>query len=70
MKTPKEVIITALNSYKGDDLEHAEMAFKNYTRDQLNKEYGQSGKTCRQVIDGLRKHREEVNNAIVWANTL
>ena len=70
MRQSKEVILAALRNLDGDDLERAEIAFKNYTPEQLNKEYGQSGKTCKEILDGYRKHRAEIKNAIMWANTL
>lgn len=70
MKTPKQVILNALNCYKGDDLERAELAFKGLPDDMLNSEYGQSGQTCKQILDGYREARAEINNAIMWANTL
>ena len=64
MRQPKEVILDALNNYHGDDLERAEIAFKNFSTQQLNEQYGQSGKTCRQILEGYRKHSAEVENAI------
>lgn len=64
MKSPREVILVALNNYGSDDLERAEMAFKYYSQEQLNKEYCHSGKTCREILDGYRVHRQEVENAI------
>lgn len=70
MRQPKEVILWALENAMGDDLERAEIAFKNYTPEQMATEYGQSGKTCQQILDGYRAHREEVENAILWARTL
>ena len=70
MKQPKQVILDALHRYGGDDLERAEMAFRHLSKEQLNQEHGQSGKTCQEILDGYKKHRSEVKNAILWANTL
>lgn len=44
MRQPKEVILDALQQYKGDDLERAESAFRHFSEERLDKEYGQSGK--------------------------
>ena len=66
MRQPKEVILDALNQYRGDDLERAEIAFLDLSDIELNKEYGASGKTCREILAGYRKHRAEVNNAAQW----
>ncbi len=70
MKQPKEVILYALKNSRGDDLERAETAFKDLSPQELDEQYGQSGKTCQQILDDYRDHRKEIDNAIVWANTL
>lgn len=70
MKSPKQVILDALQRYKGDDLERAEFAFKNLPDDKLDKEYGQSGQTCREILEGYRQQRAEVENAFLWLNSL
>jgi hypothetical protein len=55
MKRPKEVILDALQQHKGDE---------------LDKEYGQSGRTRRQILNGYKRRRNEIENAILWINTL
>ena len=70
MKKPKEVILDALQQYKGHNLEKAEKAFRNLSSDELDKEYGQTGKTCRQILDSYKHRRDEVENAILWVDAL
>ena len=70
MRTPKQVILDALSQYMGGDLERAEAAFKNLSEDELNKEYGQSGQTCKEILEEYRERQAEVKNAIMWAITL
>lgn len=70
MRQPKEVILAALNNFRGDDLERAKMAFRNLSTQQLNEQYGQSGQTHQQILDIYQERRNEVDNAIMWANTL
>ena len=70
MTTPKETILAALRNYRGDDLERAEMAFRHYNPKQLNEEYGQSGKTCLEILEGYSDHSREVDAALKLAETL
>lgn len=70
MRKPKEIILDALEQYKGHNLEKAETAFRNLSNDELDKEYGQTGKTCRQILDEYRRHRDEIENAILWVDAL
>jgi hypothetical protein len=69
MRQPKEVILAALQQYEGDNLERAEMAFKHLTDAELDIQHGESGKTCRQILEGYRTFRAEVENARIWVNT-
>ena len=43
----------------GDDLERAEMAFDGMTSKQLDQQYGFGGNTRKQILEGLRKQRQE-----------
>jgi hypothetical protein len=63
MKTPQEFLRYAMQCARGDDLERATAAFKHLSDEQLDKEYGQSGQTCRQILDGYKKRRKEWNAA-------
>lgn len=41
----------------GDDLERAEMAFRNLSPRQMQEEYGNSGLTCQAILDDYRRER-------------
>lgn len=70
MKQPKEVILSALHQYRGDNLERVQNAFRNFSSEKLNEQYGSSGKTCQEILDEYQEKRDKVDNAIMWANTL
>lgn len=54
----------------GDSLERAEMAFHGYTDAQLDQEYGQSGETCREILEGYREDRRLWDEACEYVNAL
>lgn len=66
MRPVREVLLHALRNFKGDDLERAERAFAGYSSHAMAQEYGRSGQTCQEILDGYRSSREEVNRAIKW----
>ena len=66
MRTPKEVIKSALRQHEGDDLERAKNAFRHCTQAQMQEEYGQSGKTRAQIVAEYEAHRAEVTTALSW----
>jgi len=73
MRTSKEVILDALYYYREnneDILERAKMQFRGWSESNLNKGYGDSGQTHKQILDECREHQTEINNTIIWANTL
>lgn len=70
MKEPRKVVRDALQNLRGDDLERAEKEFMNYSEEELDKKYLQSGKTCREILSKYQEHRKEIDNAILWVNTL
>jgi len=70
MRTPKQVILNALQNHRGDDLERATAAFRNFSDKQLDEQWGQSGQTCRQILEEYRAHTEEVEMAIEFAMSL
>ena len=47
-----------LSNAGGDDLERAECAFRGMSEKELDQQYGQSGNTCREILDGYRKKRQ------------
>lgn len=50
-------ILKCVGRTDGDDLERAENAFRNLSAQQFDQQYGQSGKTCRQILEGYRTQR-------------
>lgn len=48
--TPAERLRHAMDRDKGDNLERARAAFRAHTPEMLDREYGQSGKSCRQIL--------------------
>ena len=65
--TAKEKLMQIVECAKGDDLERAERAFRGLTGDQLNEEYGQSGRTKGEILEGYRKERREWEQAYALA---
>ena len=61
--TAAEQLLRIVRDAKGDDLERAEMAFANRP-DLLDHEYGQSGQTRRQILEGYRRGRAEWRGAL------
>jgi hypothetical protein len=53
----RDYILNCVGRTDGDDLERAENAFRNLSEQQLDQQYGQSGTTCRQILDGYRTQR-------------
>lgn len=60
----KETIIHALNNHRGDDLERAKSGFRGLPDSEMDKQYGQSGKTRRQMIAEYQQHVDRVEKAI------
>jgi hypothetical protein len=57
------IIKRAMDNARGDDMERAQHAFGRMTDAQLDQEYGSSGQTCRQILEGYRQHRQQHNEA-------
>lgn len=60
----------AVNGALGDDLERAEWAFKNRTPEQMGQQYGESGRTCQEILDGYRQRRESDKQVAAFAEQL
>lgn len=56
-KEQADYIRRCVGKSDGDDLERAENAFRNLSEQQLDQQYGQSGKTCRELLDVYRQNR-------------
>lgn len=53
----KEYICGALIRRTGDNLERCQMSFNNLTDKEMQNEYGQSGMTCKKILDDYKKER-------------
>jgi len=69
MPTAKETIRKALEAYRGDNLYRAQAAFRNCTPQQMQEQYGQSGQTRQEIVDGYQRHEDAVNAAIRWLSS-
>lgn len=58
--------IKGLEQMRGDDLARAERQFRDCTPQQMKQQWGQSGKTCQEVLDEYRAHATKINQAIEW----
>ena len=47
------------NAPASDSLERAEAALKGYASEEMDSDYGQSGETCRSILDEYRTGRRE-----------
>ena len=68
--TAKEKLIRIVEEAKGDNLERAEHAFRGLAGDQLNEEYGQSGRTKGEILDGYRRERADWKSAYALAKAV
>lgn len=64
--TIRKTLLDALDVYQSDSLERAEFAFRGFTPAQMAQQYGQSGQTRQEVLDGYRQHRAIVTTAREW----
>lgn len=61
-----DLAVKALERMRGDDLARAEIQFRNFTPDQMKEQWGHSGQTCQEVLDGYRLRNAEIDYAIQW----
>ena len=66
----RSVIIGALNSCKGDDTLRARNAFQHHTPTQMQEQYGQSGRTCAEILKGYEESDRAINEKIAWFKNL
>jgi hypothetical protein len=68
MSNIKKIIISALNSHKGDNLARARNAWGGLSDIEMDQLHGQSGRTKREFLNDYQQHDDEVNEAINWVN--
>ncbi len=69
MKTPKEVATKAVERELGeahDNLARAQMSFGGMTAEGLGQQYGASGRTHQQILDGYGARVAESQAALEW----
>jgi tryptophanyl-tRNA synthetase len=69
----KEIAINAIQRIGGDyedDYNRYKLRFRGLSEVQLNKEYGQSGKTCREILNECIKQDEKINKTIEWIKSI
>jgi adenylosuccinate synthase len=70
MNKYQQLAIRALEYMKGDNYPRAKAVFRNYTPEQMQKQYGQSGSTCAQILEEYKQYEEEVDAAIKWVKSI
>lgn len=66
MNDHTDLIVKALQQYRGDDLKRAQHAFRFFTQSQMKEEYGQSGQTPEEILKSYQEHVAAVDAAITW----
>jgi len=70
MNEYRQMAIKALENQKGDDLYRAKRAFGSLSENDLDKEYGQSGESCRSILNGYIERDNKINKAIEWLKSI
>ncbi len=70
MNPNKLLAIRAVGNMRGDDLWRARSAFKGKSDAQMQEQWGQSGKTCAQILAEYEQHEAKCDACIAWLNTL
>lgn len=66
----RRFVLGALENAMGDDLYRAQRAFRGLTSEQMNQQYGESGKTRNEILAEYEAHRDRVQDAMDWVNRL
>lgn len=70
MNQHAELAIEALQLMRPtDDLARARFIFVSKTPAQMQEPYGQSGMTCREIVEGYEKRIEAIDWAIGWVKS-
>lgn len=62
--------ITALERMRGDDFYRAKAAFRNYTPEEMQKQYGVSGRTCAEILAEYEEFDTKVSETIAWVKSV
>lgn len=69
-ENPHQLAMQALLWARGDNLERAEAAFRGMTEGEMDRPYGESGKTRRQIVAEYRSTRVRYDAAIAWLKSI
>ena len=56
----------AVHCASGDNLERARVAFRGRSPGEMEEQYGESGRTCQQILDGYVRERALATVAMKW----
>lgn len=68
MNVHRALAIQALNNIRSDDYGRARRAFAGFTTEQMNARYGESDKTCAEILAGYAERDAQIDAAIVWVS--
>lgn len=66
----KSIILSALRQTRGDDLERAKIAFRNYSPEEMKEQHGLSGKTRAEVLKEYQDFADAIKETADWVNKL
>jgi len=66
----KDRAIAIVKSSFGDDLERAQQAFRRFSVSEMDEQFGQSGKSRRQILAAYERDREERRAVVRWLGSL
>lgn len=55
-----------VNNIDTDNLWRAKRAFSGYTDEMMNKQYGNSGETCKAILEGYQKSVDNAEELVVY----
>lgn len=70
MNPNQQLAIQALEQMRGDDLYRARFAFRLCTEKEMDEQWGQSGKTRRELVTEYEQHEAKIESAIYWLKSL
>jgi hypothetical protein len=62
----KAYVLSAIESAKSDDLRRAQAAFRRCSPAEMDQEYGESGRTRRQILQSYEDFNAKVDEILVW----
>ncbi|MBC8462415.1 MAG: hypothetical protein H8D67_30965 [Deltaproteobacteria bacterium] len=56
---PKTKLMTIVNNAKGNNLERVQWSFAGFSSEEMQQQYGASGQTCQEILEGYHQERVE-----------